>query len=165
MTVGRALRCLTAAVGAIGALAMAPHPLHTTLTVFTVQADGSMAISVRAFADDFGAAVRLHSGDRAATRALPTDQAIESYARATLRMTDGSGRPVALTWCGARHEGDLVWLCLAVPAAARPGQLRLRDALLVERFDDQVNIVQVLRASSRATMLFTKADGAKPLPD
>lgn len=164
--IGRCTLGYLATVGCLGGtLAMAPHPLHTTLAVFTAQRDGSMTISVRAFADDFGAAVRLRAGDRTSTTLLPPDAAIESYTRATLQLTDGAGRPVALGWCGARHEGDLLWLCLAVPATARAGQLRLRDALLVEHFDDQVNIVQILRNDHRSTMLFTKADRAKALSD
>lgn len=147
------------------ATALAPHPLHTTLAVFTVRADGSIAISVRAFADDFGASVRVHAGDRTTTPALPAESAIESYARSAIRLSNGAGQPITLTWCGVRHEGDLVWVCLAAPAKTGFGEMRLRDSLLVERFDDQVNIVQVLRATHRTTVLFTKRDGVKALSD
>lgn len=156
---------LTALAGTLVGTAMAPHPLHTTLAVFSVRGDASVAISIRAFADDFGAAVRLHAGDRSAMSALPSEAAIEAYTRSAMRLTTSAGRAVPLRWCGARHEGDLVWICLEAPARTMAGSLRLRDALLVERFDDQVNIVQVIRDAHRATILFTKSDGAKVLAD
>lgn len=162
----RTAACLTVAIAALSALGLTRHPLHTTLAVFTVRTDGSIAISVRAFADDLGAVVRQHAGDRtAAGAALPADGAMEAYTRSAIRLTTGAGRPVPLVWCGARREGDLAWICLETAAGATAGPLRLRDALLVERFDDQVNIVQVVRGAHRTTVLFTKGDGAKPLDD
>ena len=90
---------------------------------------------------------------------------IEAYTRRALQLTTNADRAVPINWCGARHEGDLIWICLETPAGIANAPLRLRDAFLFERFDDQVNIVQVVRDAHRATLLFTKRDGAKLLAD
>ena len=39
--------------------------------------------------------------------------------------------------------------------------MTLSDQMLCELFDDQINIVQTVAGTNRASMLFTKGDGAK----
>lgn len=131
------------------------HPLHTTLTVVTVARDGRVEISLRAFVDDYTAAVRARARDTSAG-------GLVDYARSGLAVMDGRRRPVPVHGCGARVEGDLVWLCLrgSIPPRAR---LLVRNTLLFERFRDQVNIVQLVRDGRRSSVLFLPGDDIKPL--
>jgi len=41
--------------------------------------------------------------------------------------------------------------------------LRVRVALLFDRYDDQINIVQVTYHGRRVSLLFTRGDASKPL--
>lgn len=133
------------------------HPLHTTLTVVTVSRDGRVDVSMRAFLDDYSAATRVHARGGAAD-----EGAMIGYARAGFVLLDSRGQHVPVHGCGARVEADVVWLCLRGTVA--PGvRLRARNSVLFEHFDDQVNIVQLVRDGRRSSVLFTRGDQAKSL--
>ncbi len=131
------------------------HPLHTTLTQLAYRDnDRTVEATVRVFADDF----------RAALEQDVTDSAAAVYLRSTFTLADQAGRPLATAWCGLRRTGDLLWLCLQAPAPQGLRGLRVRVALLFERYSDQINIVQATYAGRRAALLFTRGDMAKALP-
>jgi hypothetical protein len=72
--------------------------------------------------------------------------------------------PLVLASCGTRRVGELLWLCFRAPLDARAvPTLRVRSALLCEKFDDQINMVQMEYAGRRGSALFTPGDPAKPL--
>jgi hypothetical protein len=135
-------------------MALAAHPLHTTLTQLAYRdADRSVEVTIRVFADDFRAVL---------TRDV-TDSAAAAYLRSAFTLTDRAGRPVAVVWCGMKRTGDLLWLCLRAPAPRGMSGLRVRVALLFDRYDDQINIVQVTYHGRRVSLLFTRGDASKPL--
>jgi hypothetical protein len=151
------LACLAAALPMAG---IARHPLHTTIT--TIVYDGAthrLTATVRVFADDLATAIARRSDRHAAAGGV--DTATFAYINAALGVIGQNGRPVALEWCGARTTGDLRWLCVQATVAAGIRGLRIRDAVLTELFDDQINIVM----AGKSTMLFTKGEGAKTLQD
>ena len=134
------------------------HPLHTTLAQLTYDpSSGEMVASIRAFAGDFAAAVAKRNGG---TAEILGDAASMAYLGGTFQLSDASGRVIRWTWCGARRERDVVFLC--VRAARVPPAARISDQLLCELFDDQVNIVQSESGGRKSSNLHTKGDGAKP---
>ena len=136
-------------------MALAAHPLHTTLTQLAYRdADRSVEVTIRVFADDF----------RAVLARDVTDSATTAYLRSTFTLTDGAGRPLGVVWCGMKRTGDLLWLCLRAPAPRGLSGLRVRVALLFERYEDQINIVQASYEGRRTALLFTHGDPPKPLP-
>ena len=138
------------------------HPLHTTLVQLTYDSRSQMLEgSIRVFAGDFAAAVAKHSGARTPDDDRVSDAAALNYVTRTLRFSDASGRTMPLSWCGSRRAGDVLWLCVRVSSTAPPSALELSDQMLCELFDDQINIVQSIAGEKRASMLFTKGDGAK----
>jgi len=135
------------------------HPLHTTLTEITVDSERhGVRATVRLFADDLAAALAKHPS-------LPgaglKDRA-SAYVVGTLSLSS-AGRPIALRSCGARQSGDLLWVCLESTVPGGLVQLRARNPLLLEAFNDQVNIVQIGDGTNRRSILFLKGDGEKPL--
>ena len=136
-------------------IALAAHPLHTTLTELTYgDAERVVHLSVRAFGDDLRAAL---GGD-------VTDSAASGYLRAKVTLADRAGRTLQLVWCGLRRTGDVVWLCLRAAAADGARGLQLHVGLLFERFADQINIVQATHDGRRGTLLFTRGDPPRSLP-
>jgi hypothetical protein len=142
----------------------ARHPLHTSFAELRYDAGRrTLEISLRVFADDFAAAVAHASGSAAATGDDATDRRTLAYLTRALVITDGTGRPIPLSWCGARRAGDLLWLCLRAPLPAGPRDLGVESRVLFDRFADQANIVQATIDGSRRTLLFTRGSGAKHL--
>jgi hypothetical protein len=139
------------------------HPLHTTLTEVTFAADGGVELVLRAFVDDFAAAVSGRRAVSAATTVMPADSATARYLGGTLVVSDGAGRRLPWRLGGVRRAGDLVWVTLKVPGGGRVrdgvGGPRLTNRVLFETYDDQVNIVQAMVAGRRHTVLFTRRDG------
>lgn len=145
--------------------AAAAHPLHTSLTQVTYDAGTrEVKMAIRVFADDFGEAV-LGEG-----RALPREGegfpsgAVMQYLAAKLSLTTGEGQELPVRWIGTRRKGAVIWLFIRAPAPEGLEGLRIRNRILFEHFDDQVNLVQVFRGGHRATLLFTQNDVWKPLP-
>ncbi len=129
---------------------IAVHPLHTTMTEVTIDASRHVVRAVvRAFADDFGAASKGVEP--------------ETFVAARVKIADATGRQLLLRGCGVRRSGDLLWICVEGSYGGAERGLRVANSLLCDRFDDQVNIVQVARAGSsdRRSLLFTRGDGAK----
>jgi hypothetical protein len=137
------------------------HPLHTSLAEVRYDASAfAVQVSLRVFADDFADAVR--ASQRLAPSTPVAEAQTMAYIARTFVLLSGDGKRLSLTWCGVRREGDLSWLCLR---ARTPNvkDLRLTNRVLVERFADQVNIVQVEDGGRRTSYLFTARDGARAL--
>ena len=152
-------RLRAVAVTAALLLMGARHPMHTAVAEITYAAGSPVAeIRIRVFADDFGTVVAAAPGTAAA------DSAMSRYVRGRFAIADRTGRPAALRWTGARREGDVVLLLLAVPAAGGLAGARVQSTLLCERFEDQINIVHATYDGRSTTLLFTPGDAAKVLP-
>jgi len=154
-----ALAVVVSAFGLARAQRADAHPLHTTLSELTVAPDGTVQIVLRAFIDDFAAAV-TGVPPRPGVIPTPADTAIARYLAQTVVLTDAAGRTAALTVTGTRRTGDLVWVTLRAPTGRATSWRRLTNRVLFERWDDQVNIVQTTVGTRRQTLLFTRGNGA-----
>jgi hypothetical protein len=135
-------------------VALATHPLHTTLTQVAYRdADRTLELTVRAYADDF----------RAALKADVTDSSAAAYLRSTVTVFDPSGRALPVAWCGLRRVGDAFLFCLRASAPQGPNGLRVQVTILFDRYSDQINIVQASVGGRRTALLFLSGDPAKPL--
>lgn len=166
VTLRRTAVALSVVAAAAGTPAIAnAHPLHTTLTEVSVDtATHNLHLVIRVFADDFGRAVthRAHLGAQPA--AGPAwDGAAGTYMGAAVAIADRNGRPIALRPCGVKRRADLLWICLEGTTSESPREIRGRNAILCDVFDDQVNIVQFAWGTQKHSVLFTRGDGLKRL--
>jgi hypothetical protein len=136
------------------------HPLHTTLTEVTIAPDGSVQIVLRAFVDDFSAAVTRRAPSTGSPIPTPADSSAARYLGETVALTDAAGRRVALVVVSLRRTDDLVWITLRAPSLRSFIGARLTNRVLFDRWDDQVNIVQTTVGTRRQTLLFTKREGS-----
>lgn len=140
------------------------HPIHTTVTVIKRDATGhALNVSVRAFADDFSAAVARFAG-----RPSPVDSSapladVIRYVQAKVEIRDARGTTVPLVSCGMTRVRELYWLCFTVALKDGARSLSVRNQLLTELHADQVNIIQLERGRDRSTLLFTRGSAARPV--
>lgn len=128
------------------ALALAFHPIHTTSATMVI--GGAEAhISIRAFVEDFPPG----ADSAGAARYLA--------ARFTLTGPDGRRLPVSLGHLEA--VGGVVTLALVVRHEGPWTGVRIGNQLLCERFEDQVNVVQVRGDKGTQTLLFTPGGSAQ----
>jgi hypothetical protein len=146
------------------AVSALPHPIHSTLTELVEdRGRGALRLTIRVFADDFGVALT-----RASAVAIPTagpgwEAAAARYAASVVEVRDARGRTLVLRPCGIRRTSGVLWLCLEAALVGSTQGLQLRDAMLCELYDDQVNVVQGVIGGARRSMLFVRGDGYKPL--
>jgi hypothetical protein len=128
--------------------------MHTAVAELVHEpATRTVLVTVRVFADDFGAVVG--SDYRAA---------VEAYVRPRVTLADPAGRAIELRWEDATRSGDVVQIRLRGDVPAGLAGARVLMALLCERFEDQVNIVRATYAGRTTSLLFTRGDAAKALP-
>ena len=150
------LTCVALALG-LSATSADAHPLHTTLTQVTVAADGGIQIVIRAFVDDFSAAVTGRASPAGSAIPTPAEPAVARYLGDRLLLADRRGRRIALTVTNIRRTDDLVWVTLRAGSATASG-VRLTNRVLFDRWDDQVNIVQTSVGGRQQTLLFTRSE-------
>jgi hypothetical protein len=141
------------------------HPLHSTITELVEdRAHGIVRATIRVFADDFGTAVTRSAKGRVSPASGQTwDAAVLSYAKTVFGIQDAQGHPIGVHSCGVRRTGDLLWLCLEAATPQPLASLRVRNAVLCDLFDDQVNVVQATVAAERRSLLFVRGDSYKPV--
>lgn len=126
----------------LAAALLGAHPIHSTvLHLRWDDRSGAIAGTLRIFEDDLRGAARD-------ARLSPA-----AYVLKSVGIVAG-GRSVPLEICGEQRVADAVLVCLnaQLPDAR---DLRVRNELLLERYDDQVNIVRVERGGA-TTVLFTR---------
>lgn len=135
---------------ALGTL-LAWHPLHSSAAqVELPPAGGPAEVTVRVFAEDFPPG----QDSTAAAR----------YLTSRFRIVDRNRQAVPLTLRSMRREGVLLILSVTMTLPAGWSGGSIWHGVLAERFDDQVNLVQVRRGTRNTTLLFSRGDGPKPLP-
>lgn len=140
------------------------HPLHSTITEISEnRANGTVRATIRVFADDFGAAVSRSLRGGTVSAGAAWDAAAFAYIASSFVLTDGARRPLAVRSCGIRRSADLFWVCIETTSTTALASLTVRNRVLCDVWDDQVNVVQATVAGARRSVLFTKGDGSKPL--
>jgi len=155
---------LVAVFAAVLAIAVTPavswsHPLHTTLADVTIDPDGSCRVTLRAFVDDFTAAVARHAGKPKPTDFAVTELDVASYISATIIIQGPDGRTVPLVWSGVRRTGDLMWITVRGSGVRSLKGVRAIYSTLFDAYPDQVNVLQANDNGRRHTVLFTASDG------
>lgn len=139
------------------------HPIHTTLAVLT-PTSGGFTVTIRAFADDFSAAVARFAGKRPPGDSSATAGDVLRYVNDRFTVVDARGARIRLTSCGVRRAEELFWLCLRASVPPNGGEPRIGNQMLVELHPDQVNIVQVEVGGARSTLLFTRGSTLAAVP-
>ena len=129
---------LLVAIGVACAGRLDAHPLHSSYAEITRERSGEVVIRVRLFADDFGA---LLDSLRVSLGRTSRDSVARQYVQRHLTIAGPEGTAIPIDWCGMRSEQNVVWVCVR---SAQPitGPFRVRNALMFDRFSDQISIIR-----------------------
>jgi len=124
----------------------ATHKLHVSYGAAAVEND-VVVVRIRFFHDDLEAALRLHSGDPGVTLAddPATEAAFLAYFGAKFSLSIGGTTLPAHIVASGQDELDrepVWWYAVQFDAPGVVTAFRVRNALLLELFDDQHNIVK-----------------------
>jgi len=142
------------------------HPLHTSLAELQYDPrSGAVQLSLRVFVDDFTRVSIAFQQKQNAARPVsagPAQSPLIGYAISSFVLTDVRSHRVALTSCGGKRVGDLMWLCFRGQVTGG-GALRVLSQVLFDTFKDQINIVQATVGGRKSNLLFTPGETAKPI--
>lgn len=141
------------------------HKYHTSVTRLEYNAEERSAeITIQTFTDDLrdilakraGRTVRL-DGSR------ETDRLVFDYLRSAFELKSVATNS-ELQWVGMEIKGETVWLYLMAKMPEGLSKASLRNALLFDLFDDQVNIVNILHGGKKSSLVFKRGDGVREIP-
>jgi hypothetical protein len=143
---------------AVGSLCVAAvtarHPIHTSVAELR-EASGSVEVSIRVFPDDL---------ERAVPGGESRGPALASYVARAFSISDRDGRQVRLHWKGVERNGDVLVIMLRSDSEAALSGATVSHGLLLDRFENQVNVVRASYGGRTTTLLFLPGDAAKRLP-
>ncbi len=141
----------------LGGAVPALHAYHATITELRYNAaKKQLELSVKVFADDFEKA--LSQGQPAhvnLTDAGPRPLALASaYLQRTLQASTAAGAPLPLQVLGMQAEKDGYWFYCKVPLPGPVPGVQLRQAMMLDVFGDEVNIVNFEAGDKKQSALF-----------
>lgn len=144
--------------------ARSKHAYHVSVTRMRYEtSQKTLEISVRVFTDDLEKGLSLANGNRAFV--LHNDDQnnpyVEKYLRQHFALAGPDRQIRPFQYVGKEQEADATWLYLEVPFSGSPAGWVLRHDLLMEVFDDQVNMVNVKWGNDRKTYLFKKSQSVQ----
>lgn len=142
------------------------HEYHVSVTQMQYNAtQKTLELSIRTFTDDLEKGLSTANGDRRFM--LRNDDQnnpyVELYLKKHLALADPSRQLRSFQYIGKEQEADATWLYLEVPFSGDPRGWVLRHDLLLEVFDDQVNMVNMKWGTDRKTYLFKKGQSVQAL--
>jgi hypothetical protein len=137
------------------------HKYYVSLTEIRFNEQSSrMEISMRIFPDDLDRAIVAQYGvDAHLSSSLESplaDSLLGEYLLAHFSLFSDD-HDMAFTYLGKEPEADAIWCYLeSEPVSAVPSRLKIKNNILMEQFEDQVNIIQVYAGKWNKGLLFTR---------
>ncbi|WP_246859413.1 DUF6702 family protein [Spirosoma sp. KCTC 42546] len=135
------------------------HEFHASVTQMQYNAkDRVFEISVRIFTDDFEKALSAASNSKINLDGPPAkhDPLIEKYIQAHFSYVSPQKQTKPVKYVGHEVEADANWLYLEMPYTEPFKGGLLKQNVLMELFDDQVNMVNVQYQGQKKTFVFRK---------
>ena len=133
------------------------HAYHSTITELRYNAaKKQLEISVKVFTDDFEKALSQGQPTHVnLTDAAPRPLVLATaYMQRTLQVSTPAGAPLPLQVLGMQAENDGYWFYCKVALPGPVAGIRLRQAVLIDAFADEMNIVNVEANGKKQSALF-----------
>lgn len=144
----------------------AAHKFYTSLAQVEYNAQEKTAeVSLRIFADDLELALKRRTGREVSLdRTKDADRLVLAYLQDTFEIRSRDGKAKPLKWVGMELRAGVAWLYFEVEMPEGLAGARLRDHVLFELFDEQVNTVSVRYPGARGDLVFVHGDGEHAVP-
>ncbi len=142
----------------MGSRPLTLHDFHASVTQMQYNPkEKSFEISMRIFTDDFEKALSAASGSKVKLDANDkNDPLIEKYILSHFTYVNPQKQPKPVKYVGHEIEADANWLYLEMPYTEPFRGGLLKQNVLMELFDDQVNMVNIQYQGQKKTFVFRK---------
>jgi hypothetical protein len=136
---------------------LAYHAFHTSITEIELNQKAKIyEISVRVFTDDLEKAIDTKNKIKG-TKIIDDDKndaLVASYISSQFSIISTKNQKVAFKYIGKENEDLATWIYIEIPISSMAKGVKIRQNVLMELFDDQVNIVNFKKGEERKTFLF-----------
>lgn len=134
------------------------HDFHASVTQMQYNPkERAFEISIRVFTDDLEKALSEMAGAKVSLGPDgKNDPLIEKYIRTHFAHISPAKQPKPFQYVGHEAEADANWLYLEMPYAEPFQGGLLKQNVLMELFDDQVNMVNIKYQDQKKTFVFRK---------
>ena len=135
------------------------HEYYVSVTRMEYNASAkSWEISLKIFTDDLEKALETYTNKKVTIRNNDAnDPLIGSYLSNRFQIKSTTNKVLPYTYVGKEIEADATWIYLELTEA--PNELTgaiLRNSVLIETYDSQVNMVTIKNGTTKKTYLFKK---------
>ncbi len=150
--------CLTLSLN--GSAGVAWHPGHASLSEAEYNSKtGKLEIAMQVHAPDLEELLRKRSqGKIKLDQSKATDAALQDYLKRVFVVVDRSGKSRPLEWVGKEIEVQDVWLYFEVPIPDGPQGIRIKNTLLLDFAEDQVNTMNFKNGKQRTSLIFNQRE-------
>jgi hypothetical protein len=114
-------------------------------------------LSIRVFTDDLEKALTTASGASVhLSNAKKDDSLLEKYVRAHVAYMTPQRQPKPLNYVGHEEEADANWIYMEMPYTEPFQGGVMKQNILMDLFDDQVNMVNVTYQGQKKTFVFRR---------
>lgn len=136
------------------------HEFHTSIAEIEYNRKSrAFEVSLRVFIDDFEKALGGLSGKKEMLdKTNKHHTLIMKYIKQNFFITNRRGKQKEMTLIGKEFKTDAVWLYIEIPFRESLRKAKFTNSLLMEHFDDQVNIINLQYKGKKESFLFRKTN-------
>lgn len=141
------------------------HKYHTSVTRLEYNAEERSAeITIQTFADDLEDILSKRAGKSVRLDASKDVERLAfDYLRSVIELRSRNGSS-ELQWVGMEVKGGTVWLYVLAKMPEGLSKASVRNSLLFDLFEDQVNIVNVWYETKKTSLVFKRGDNMQEIP-
>jgi hypothetical protein len=141
------------------------HKYHTSVTRLEYNAEERSAeITIQTFADDLEDILSKRAGKSVRLDASKDVERLAfDYVRSVIELKSRNGSS-ELQWVGMEVKGSTVWLYVLAKMPEGLAKASVRNSLLFDLFEDQVNIVNVWYGEKKTSLVFKRGDNMQEIP-
>jgi hypothetical protein len=142
----------------MGSRPLTLHDFHASVTQMQYNPqEKTFEISIRIFTDDLEKTLAKETGNRMDLSVkAKNDPVLEKYVRAHFTYLNSQRQPKSFNYVGHDVEDDANWIYLEMPYDEPFQGGVMRQNVLMEMFDDQVNMVNLQYQGQKKTFVFRK---------
>lgn len=119
------------------------HDLHVSVCDMTYKEDkGKIEVSIKVFYDDLLSAVGLQPGEELPENYTSADELIEAFINENIQVRV-NGEEKTLNYEESHSYPPAVWTTFSIPHSGNVNQIHMKNSILTDLFDDQVNMVNI----------------------
>lgn len=143
------------------------HEFYVSLTEVRFNPQSKrIEVSIRIFPDDLDRALLKKHGIftqlASELEAPEADSLVGDYLQEHFSL-EVDGQSLELEYLGKEPEADAIWCYLESEKIAEPSHYQIYNSILIQSFEDQVNIVQVYQGSWNRGLMFNRDERSDQL--